>query len=234
MRTETWGGLQTRIVGGTDGKGGGDGPVIVLLHGFGAPGDDLVGLWRMIKAAPNSRFVFPEAPLQLPFQYAGGRAWWMIDLMRYEQNLRSGRSRELTKEIPVGLTEAREKVIALLDAVEEHLGAAPFLGGFSQGAMLSCDVALRTDRALAGLVMLSGTIIAADEWLSMIHQRKGLRVFMSHGLQDPLLPFAFSEELMQRFTRAGLEVTWQSFAGGHEIPMPVLSSLGRFLQGSSL
>jgi phospholipase/carboxylesterase len=231
MKTETWGGLQTRIVGGTDGKGGGDGPVVVLLHGFGAPGTDLIGLWKMINAPQNTRFVFPEAPIQLPPQYAGGRAWWMIDLMRFEQNLRTGRSKELTKEIPDGLTDAREKVVALLDAIEANLGTNKlFLGGFSQGAMLSCDVVLRTARTFAGLIMLSGTIIAADEWLSMVHQRKGLRVFMSHGTHDPLLPFAFSEELRQHFTRAGLEVTWQSFTGGHEIPMPVLSSLSNFLQ----
>jgi phospholipase/carboxylesterase len=191
MRTETWGGLKTRIVGGTDGKGDGDGPVVVLLHGFGAPGDDLVGLWSMIKTPPNTRFVFPEAPLQLPFQYAGGRAWWMIDLARFEQNLRTGRTKELTREIPEGLTEAREKLVAMLDAVDANLGATQlFLGGFSQGAMLSCDVVLRTARPFAGLVMLSGTIIAADEWLSVVHQRRGQRVFMSHGTQDPLLPFA--------------------------------------------
>ena len=44
MREEQVGGLRTRIAGGTDGKGGGRGPLVLLLHGFGAPGDDLVPL----------------------------------------------------------------------------------------------------------------------------------------------------------------------------------------------
>src|SRR5690606_2105799 len=44
MRTEILGGLTACVTGGTDGKGGGDGPVVVLLHGFGAPGTDLVAL----------------------------------------------------------------------------------------------------------------------------------------------------------------------------------------------
>ena len=50
-------GLTTRIVG--------SGPVTaVLCHGFGAPGDDLVALTQFINA-PNTRFVFPAAPIEL-------------------------------------------------------------------------------------------------------------------------------------------------------------------------
>ena len=48
MRIEQWGGLTVRIAGGIDRKGGGDGPVIVLMLGFGAPGDDLVALHRVL------------------------------------------------------------------------------------------------------------------------------------------------------------------------------------------
>jgi phospholipase/carboxylesterase len=44
MRVDKLGGLTVRLTGGTDGKGGGNGPLVVLLHGFGAPGDDLVPL----------------------------------------------------------------------------------------------------------------------------------------------------------------------------------------------
>ena len=44
MRIAQFGGLTVRLTGGTDGKGGGNGPIVVLLHGFGAPGDDLVPL----------------------------------------------------------------------------------------------------------------------------------------------------------------------------------------------
>lgn len=233
MRQERWGGLSVQIVGGTDGKGAGDGPVVVLLHGFGAPGDDLVPLWRMIKGAPNTRFVFPAAPLELPYQYAGGRAWWMIDLNRFESVLRAGRPRELTREIPPGLAPAREKMLALLEKLNQELSPKKlFLGGFSQGAMLSCDIALRSETPLSGLILMSGTLLAADEWLSLMHQRRGLRVFMSHGTHDPLLPYAFSEELREYLTKAGLSVTWVSFPGGHEIPMQVLAGVGAFLEAS--
>ena len=41
MREALLGGLKTRLTGGSDGQCGGEGPLVVLLHGFGAPGDDL-------------------------------------------------------------------------------------------------------------------------------------------------------------------------------------------------
>ena len=59
-----------------------------------------------------------------------------------------GESIDRTKEIPDGLAEARASVIAMLDELERELAPSFLvLGGFSQGAMLSCDVALRTERA---------------------------------------------------------------------------------------
>jgi phospholipase/carboxylesterase len=80
MREETIAGLHVRITGGDDREGGGDGPLVVLLHGFGAPGDDLVGLWRQLQVPRETRFVFPEATLALDAALFGtGRAWWMID-----------------------------------------------------------------------------------------------------------------------------------------------------------
>ena len=61
MRQERFGGLNVRITGGTDGKGGGRGPLVLLLHGFGAPGDDLVSLADVLNVPTGTRFVFPKA-----------------------------------------------------------------------------------------------------------------------------------------------------------------------------
>src|SRR5438552_18316161 len=81
MRSENLGGLDAVITGGSDGNGGGDGPVIVLLHGFGAPGDDLVPLAEVFAhGLPGVRWVFPAAPLELPMGFGDARAWWMIDM----------------------------------------------------------------------------------------------------------------------------------------------------------
>ncbi|MBM4124657.1 MAG: esterase [Nitrospira sp.] len=233
MRLERLGGLQVRLTGGTDGQGGGEGPVVVLLHGFGAPGDDLVPLWQALDAPQGTRFVFPEGPLALSMGFGQSRAWWMLDLDKLNRDLAAGRPRDASRETPKGLAEARNQVTALLDDVTRRLGADPkrtLLGGFSQGAMLSCDVALRTARPLAGLVLLSGTLLAKEEWVPLMPKRKGLRVLQSHGSKDPLLPLFLAEQLRDYLTQAGLAVQWVGFRGGHEIPDAVLAKLGPFLR----
>jgi phospholipase/carboxylesterase len=233
MNTQRLGGLKARITGGTDGRGGGHGPAVVLLHGWGAPGDDLVPLGGEIAAPAGTRFVFPEAPLALQMGFGDSRGWWMLDLEKRQRELAAGRARDLSREVPKGLDEARAKVIALLDEVERKLGARQIvLGGFSQGAMLACDTALRTTRPLAGAVLLSGTLLAADEWMPLMSKRKGMKVFQSHGSADPLLPISMAEQLRDLLNQAGLPVEWVGFRGGHEIPGVVLDRLGAFLRSA--
>ena len=206
--------------------------MVVLLHGFGAPADDLVGLWKLIQVPDEVRFVFPAGPLVLNGGLHGGRAWWMLDMERIARDLASGRGRDV-HAIPPGLAEARSQIISLLDELEhswnissEHI----ILGGFSQGAMLASDTVLHTTRPFAGLILLSGSLIAKNEWLALMPNRKGLPIFQSHGTDDPLLPFRTAQDLRQVMTDNGLQVDWHEFRGGHEIPFFVLKQLGTFLQ----
>ncbi len=227
MRVESWGGLKVRVVWGGD---AGAGPIVVLMHGFGAPGDDLVPLAEEIDA-PGVRFVFPEAPVELPPTFGMGRAWWMIDILRLQRAMTMGRARDLTRDVPEGLAPARQKVMQLLSEAREALGAGPlYLGGFSQGAMLACDVALRSEEPIAGLVLMSGTLLAEDEWIPLMPKRAGTPALVSHGRQDPLLPFAIAERLRAELTKAGLAVKWVPFEGGHGIAPSVLDELGKMLR----
>jgi len=232
MREEQLSGLWTRITGGTDGKGGGTGPVVILLHGFGAPGDDLVSLADVLNVPTGTRFVFPEGPLSLSFGPSDARAWWLIDMARIAADQAAGRVRDLSQDIPKGLAPARETMLAFLKEVEQTFDTDPrktVLGGFSQGAMLSCDVALRTAQSYAGLIQLSGTLLATQEWVPLLQKRKGLPVFQSHGMQDELLPYVGAERLRNTLSKSALAVEWHSFRGGHEIPRSILQRLGPFI-----
>src|SRR5580698_9241141 len=84
--------------------GRGDGPAILLCHGYGAPGNDLVPLGRVIDAGTGVRWFFPEAPIELPW---GGRAWWNLDLLRLQELALRGQRRLLAGETPDGLDDAR-------------------------------------------------------------------------------------------------------------------------------
>jgi len=232
MRSLKLAGLTVRVTGGTDREGGGDGPLVVLLHGFGAPGEDLVPLWRQLDVPRGTRFAFPEAPLELGGGYGDSRAWWMIDVLALERAIRDGTLRDRSKEVPEGMAEAREQVASMLGELERELSAAPekvVLGGFSQGAMLSCDLALRSDRPLLGLVLMSGTLLAENEWTALAPRRKGLRVLQSHGRDDPLLSFGQAEQLRDLLCNAGLSVRFESFNGGHGIAPNVVDALGQFV-----
>jgi phospholipase/carboxylesterase len=233
MRIERWADLQVRIAGGTDRKGGGDGPVVVLMHGYGAPGDDLVALQRVLEVAREVRFVFPEAPLSPPELRAfGGRAWWPIDVLALQQAAARGRFRERMLSSPPGLAEAHAQLIAMLDVLQRELNVTSdriILGGFSQGSMLACDVALRDPRPFAGLMLLSTTPLCVPEWQPLMAARKGLPVFQTHGLADAILPHALALEQRDMLQAAGLAVSWVSFPGGHELPQVVLAGLSRFI-----
>jgi len=233
MRIVQLSGLTVRLAGGIDGKGGGDGPLVILLHGFGAPGDDLVSLADVLNVPAATRFVFPEGPLSLSFGPSDARAWWIIDMARIQADRAAGRVRDMSMEIPAGLALARERVVAFLKELPQHLVIdykKAVIGGFSQGAMLTCDAALHTDYPFAGLVQLSGNLLAQPEWGPLMSKRQGLRVFQSHGTQDDILPYVGGERLRDALTKSGLAVEWHSFRGGHEIPQSALRALSVFLR----
>lgn len=231
MREETWGGLKARILGGEDRHGGGSGPVVTLLHGFGAPGTDLVGLLRVLDVPREWRWVFPEAPIELGPMYGAGRAWWNLDVAALEKAMSSGKGRDLRDEKPEGMEGAAAQVLAMLEEGRAALGGEWVLGGFSQGAMLSCDVALRSEVDLKGLVLMSAGYVDAERWKGLMPSRAGLPFFQSHGESDALLGYSAAEALRDDLTAAGLKPSWVGFRGGHEIPMKVLEGVGTFLRG---
>lgn len=200
---------------------------VVLLHGFGAGGDDLVDLAGMLAAPASVRFLFPAAPILLEGDPDGARAWWLIDFDRLQQamHLRQDRS----QEVPEGLAEARALISGLLDQLEAQGADRIVLGGFSQGAMLALDVALHRTKPLAGLALMSATRINGQAWRAGMPRVAGVPVFLAHGTRDPLLPFVEAKTLRDELAGAGADVDWVEFGGGHEIPPPVLAGLGRLI-----
>lgn len=209
--------------------------VVVLMHGFGAPGEDLVGLADMIDAPAGTAFVFPKAPHSFTELYGAppfvdARAWWKLDLEAIERARRTGGVRDLSRERPEGIDASRALVVALLEALGESFpGAKVVLGGFSQGAMLACDTALREGPKLAGLVVLSGTLVAEAEWTALFPTLRGTPVFQSHGTVDDILPYALAERLHDGLAQAEVEVTFVPFDGGHGLSDEVVAGLSRFL-----
>jgi phospholipase/carboxylesterase len=209
---------------------------VILCHGYGAPGDDLVPVAQALLASfargNGVRFVLPEAPLALPGLGHAARAWWEIDVGRIMEQLARGLLREVCNEVPTGLPAARRKLLGTIEHVRSRWSLPAeriVLSGFSQGAMLCTDVALRLDEVPAGLCVFSGTLICASQWQALAKRRRGLPVFQCHGTADPLLPYQAATWLHELFTSCSLDATFQSFADGHTIPEAALEGASQFL-----
>jgi phospholipase/carboxylesterase len=212
--------------------------LVFLCHGYGAPGTDLVPLaGSMLRLDPvlaaSVQFVFPEAPLSLDHMgLFGGRAWWHVDVGALAQAVVTGRLRELMDDEPAELIQAREMLTSAVRESADETGIPldrVVLGGFSQGAMLSTDVALRIDDTLAGLCVMSGTLKTEQVWRQRADLHKDLRVLMSHGRQDPIVPFIGAVWLNELLVNAGLKVEFIQFDGDHTIPQQMLTKLADML-----
>jgi phospholipase/carboxylesterase len=235
MHTELIAGLRCHVV---DHVPDGQAPqlVVILCHGFGAPGTDLVGLAPEIFAqqpelARRITSVFPEAPLSLAqFGMPGGRAWWMLDIEKLNAAITSGALRDLRNDHPPELPDVSKKLIAVIDALRDRYGlpmSRIVLGGFSQGAVLSIDVSLRMPEPPALLTVFSGTLMSEDEWRALLANRREMNVLQSHGDEDQILPFEAAERLRDLLVEAGCNVEFIPFHGPHTIP-PV--ALLRFVE----
>lgn len=206
---------------------------VVLLHGYGAPGTDLVGLGSELRPAKATRFVFLQAPHTLPGMSGpfAGRAWWDIDMIQLQVIMMTQSFDLLAQSHPAGLDEATEILDHALSAIADAHGGHErlFVGGFSQGGMLACHWALTRAREIAGLILLSSTLICEREWRDSITRRPALQVFQSHSPDDQVLPFALAERLKQLLIETGQRHSWVQFRGGHGISPEVLTALSQFL-----
>jgi phospholipase/carboxylesterase len=208
-----WGGLQVAE------RGEGE-RAVVLLHGYGARGDDLVDFAnRLVVDVPQTLFVIPSAPLTSSSGH--GRAWFEPPASAIDG---SGARREAQREID----DARDRLEGVIDTLRGR-GIAPgrvVLAGFSQGAMMSLDVALRGEARVRGVGFLSGG--ALPGW--SLDRARGLAIFASHGTRDDILSFDAAERLRAQLEAAGAEVEWTSFDGGHGIPPVVREGFAWWLR----
>lgn len=234
----TLGGLTTYVVSQIP-EGQSPDLALVLCHGYGATGRDLVGLTEAItyvKEGLASRvvFLYPAAPLDL--SDAGipyGRAWWPIDLDRLLNRPTPELLAKFRTANPEGLADSRAMFERLVHEASEQFGLRPerfVLGGFSQGSMLATDLALRMKEGPAALCILSGALINERQWSELARGRPPLEVLQSHGRQDPILMYPQATALRDLLTAAGHKVEFVPFDGYHEIPPVVIHRLAELLE----
>ena len=226
MKTQNIAGLKCLVHEGAPGQG-----CIVLLHGYGASMNDLAPLAEYMSVKGNPTWVFPDGPLSVPLgPMMSGRAWFPIDVQELEKAMLEGRSRDYSQRRPAGMDRAQSLLVSFLSEVSSRYPKV-VLGGFSQGAMMTVDVAPELELKPLGLLLLSGTLVCEKQWRDKLSELEGLPFFQSHGKSDPVLGFEAAEELEKLLDSKGLNGALHSFSGGHEIPPKILGAAKKWLEG---
>ncbi len=194
---------------------------VIWLHGLGADGHDfepiVPDLWS--PAEPGLRFVFPHAPMR-PVTINGGmtmRAWF--DILSLD---RDGLVDESGVRASIGMLEdliQREQ--------DRGIDASKIVvAGFSQGGAIAIHAALRSKRALAGLMALSTYLPLAR---SLEDQSVKLPVFMAHGTFDPVLPMGLGRESADCLIALGFDVEWHEYPMAHAVCAEEIDDIRRWL-----
>lgn len=191
--------------------------LVVLCHGYGSDGNDLIGLaphWQ--KALPHTAFVSPNAPDRCSTAGAGYQ-WFPISRLDPQETLR-------------GTEGAAPKLNAFLDAELSRLeliGDRLALVGFSQGTMMSLYVGLRRKPAPAAIVGFSGMLAGAE---TLPHLDAPPPVLLVHGDADQVIPPSALFMSATTLGAAGVPVQWHLSKGlGHGIDPFGLGLAQRFL-----
>ena len=195
--------------------------LVVFVHGYGANGADLLDIGdRLAPHLPGTAFVAPDAADRVPGAPFGYQ-WFAIP--RFD-----GSSEAAAR---AGLRRSAEDLTAFLDQRLAYEGLGPealALVGFSQGAMMSLEVAPRRAVAPAAVVAISGRLIGPERLGEALSKPPMLIV---HGDQDQVVPFEEMALAADALVAAGFETYGHVMTGmGHGISQDGLQSVQGFLK----
>jgi phospholipase/carboxylesterase len=179
--------------------------LVVLHHGRGADEHDLLGLADVLDPERRLHFVTPRAPLQLPGW--PGHHWYVVPRVGYPDH--------------DTFHAAYRSLGELHDELWERTGTTPertVLGGFSMGSVMSYALGLGPDRpAPAGILAFSGFVPVVDGWQPSLADRSGLRAFIAHGRNDPVMEVGFARRASELLEAGGLPVEYHESDAAHHI-----------------
>lgn len=210
VSTITIGGLDSRMVT-APGVADVGGPVLVLLHGRGGTPDRYVGAARMVAVRGRLRVILPRGP----FDYRDGRAWWLEEVHFARTGQEDG---AWLKEAP-DLVRTRTALKQALEEVRTRFRPSRLmLAGHSQGAMMALDLAVQPDQTVDRLFLRAGALLSSSLAGLRAGGAKRTSVLVSHGRQDPAIPFHEAETIVRVLGRHGVSVTLQATDDKHGMP----------------
>jgi phospholipase/carboxylesterase len=192
--------------------------LLVLHHGRGSDERDLLPLADVLDPERRLDVVTPRAPLQLPGW--PGYHWYVVPRVGYPD--------------PETFHAAYRGLAALHDELWERTGVGPertVLGGFSMGSVMSYALGLGGDRpAPAGILAFSGFVPTVEGWEPDLESRRGLRAFIAHGRNDPVMEVGFARRARELLEAGGLDVEYDESDAAHQIDPAHLPAASAWLR----
>lgn len=202
-------------------RGGKPDALVVLLHGYGSNGADLIGLapeWQ--KALPGAAFVSPNAVEPLPGM-PGAYQWFPISQL--DPGL-----------MELGARAAAPSIDRFLDRELERYGldeSRLALVGFSQGTMMALHVGLRRRSTPAAILGYSGVLVGAESLKAEMKVKPP--VLLVHGSEDPRIPISAMFQSAAGLAEVGHGAQWHvSFGVPHAIGPDGIKLGGEFMAQS--
>ena len=179
--------------------------LLVLHHGRGADEHDLLGLADVLDPARRLHVVTPGGPLRIDGW--PGKHWYVVPRVGFPD--------------PDTFHAAFGKLAAFHDELWERTGIGPdrtVFGGFSMGSVMSYALGLAGDRpAPAGILAFSGFVPTVEGWQPSLGDRTGLRAFIAHGRQDPIMGVDFARQAHAMLEAGALDVEYHESDAAHHI-----------------
>ena len=189
--------------------------IVLLLHGFGSSGADMIALaphWQV--ALPDALFLAPHAPQRCGMM-AAGYQWW-------------GLSGFAPSALAAGASTATPAINAFIDRKLEQYELSDSnlaLVGFSQGTMMALDIGLRRSRSVSAVVGYSGMLTSTSDLAKTDFAKPP--VLLVHGTADPVVPIAALYRAESDLKHLGVPVTTHVSQGVAHNVDPVGLNLGR-------
>lgn len=193
-------------------------PLLILLHGIGSNEEDLFSFANRIP--DNFLVVSVRAPQVIN---NGSYAWYDMDLSTGKPIYNKQQAEESRKTIIAFINQLK-----VLHPYNEH---QVYLCGFSQGAVMSYSVGLTRPDIIKGIAVMSGRLLEEVKSIKASEDKlKNLKVFISHGKNDTVLPIHYAREGDAYLKSLNIFPTYNEYTEGHGINSEMLNDLIEWLK----
>lgn len=192
-------------------------PLLVLAHGYGSNEQDLIDLADYL----DDRFfvVSVRAPLSMG---GGAYAWYPLNFTATGIEHKHAEAEAGWKALSTFVDEAK--------SVYPVDGDRVYLGGFSQGGIMSLAVGVMHPEKVAGVVVMSGLMLPEAAASAVRGGDRRLPVFAAHGKWDEVIPVDFGRQISEQVKGLPVDVTYREYPMGHQVSGESLANVDAWLR----